>query len=168
MSTLKICSFNVRGINAVTKRSQILYSLHKQNVGIAFLQEMHFRSDHIPNIQNRYYPTWYRDTYTYCKSRGVSITIHKSIPHQIKETWLNHDGRALLLKVIIYGKIYILINIYLPNVDQIKVGTQMLINLLERAEGVVIIGGDFNFVFDREMDTYASSIPHLITDKKEI
>lgn len=134
-------------------------------MGIAFLQETHFRSDHIPNIQNRYYPTWYQDTYTYSKSRGVSITIHKSIPHHIKETWSNHDGRALLLKVIIYGK-NIHINIYLPNVDQIKVGTQLLINLMERAEGV-IIGGDFNFVFDQEMDTTASSIPHLSTDEKK-
>lgn len=155
MNTIKVCSYNARGLNSAIKRSQILYSLHKQKVGIAFFQEMHFQVDHIPNLQNRYYTTWYHDSFTYSKSRAVSIAMHKTIPYHVLESWRNRDGRALLVKLVIYGKKYTLINIYLPNNEQIKVGMQLLTDLMERAEGVIIIGGDFNFVFYCNMDTTA-------------
>lgn len=46
-----------------------------------------------------------------------------------------------------------LINVYLPTYEQIKTATHLLTDLMERAEGVTIIGGDFNFVFDQDMDT---------------
>lgn len=38
---------------------------------------------------------------------------------------------------------YTFINLYLPNQDQIKIVTLMLTDLMEKAEGVTLVGGDF-------------------------
>lgn len=164
---MNICSYNIRGLNSASKRSQVLYSLHKQKVGVIFFQETHFRSDHIPNLQNKYYTTWFHDFYGYSKSRGVSIAIHRTIPYQVIEEWRNRDGRAILLKLIIYGKKYTLINLYLPNQNQIKVGLQLISQLLGKAEGIVIVGGDFNFVMDSAIDTTTPTTAQGSKDKKK-
>lgn len=102
----------------------------------------------------------------YSKSKGVSIAIHKTIPHQVLEEWRNRDGRAILLKLIIFGKKYTFINIYLPNQNQHKVGTQILKELMEKVEGITIIGGDFNFVLDKEKDSTAPSVAQSSREKK--
>lgn len=125
---------------------------------VLFFQETHFHANHIPNIQNKYYPTWYFDSFAYSKSRGVFIVIHKSLPHQVLDSWRSRDGRALLLKLFIYGKKYTFINLYLPNHDQIKMGIQILTDLIKSAEGMTLVGVDFNFVLDQDLDTTA---PHL-------
>lgn len=83
----------------------------------------------------------------YSKSKGVSIAIHKTIPYQVQEEWRNRDGRAILLKLNIYGRKYTFINIYLPNQNQLKMGSQLISERMEKAEGITIIGGDFNFCF---------------------
>lgn len=162
---MKICSYNIRGLNSAVKRAQVLYSLHRQKVGVVFFQETHFRADHIPNLQNRYYTTWFHDSFRYSKSKGVSIAIHKTIPYQLLEKWCNKDGRLILLKINIYGKKYTFVNIYLPNQNQLKVGLQMIKESMEKAEGIIIIGGDFNFVMDRNMDTTAPSTVQTSNDK---
>lgn len=59
----------------------------------------------------------------YSKSKGVSIAIHKTIPYQVMEEWHNRDGRAILLKLNIYGRKYTFINLYLPNQNQLKIGS---------------------------------------------
>lgn len=164
---MNICSYNIRGLNSASKRFQVLYSLHKQKVGIALFQETHFRTDHIPNLRNKYYTTWFHDSYGYSKARGVSIAIHRTIPYQILEEWRNRDGRAILLKLNIYGKKYTLINLYLPNQNQIKIGLQLISQLMEKAEGIIIIGGDFNFVLDKNMDTTTPKTIQVSKDKKK-
>lgn len=83
MGMVRICSFNARGPNSSSKRSHILNSFHKQKVNINIFQETHFCSDHIPDIRNKHYPTWFHDSFLYSKSREVSIEIHKTLPHQI-------------------------------------------------------------------------------------
>lgn len=122
MSEIKFCSFNARGLNSPNKRNQILNFFNKQNVDIILFQETHFRSDHIPKLNNRNYNNWIHDTFSYSKSRGVSIAFHRKVPYQIIQKYTGNDGRSLVVKVAIYGKTYTIINLYLPNYDQIRMG----------------------------------------------
>lgn len=41
-------------------------------------------------------------------------------------------------------------------------GIQMLTDLMERAEAVTLVGGDFNFVLDWDLDTTASRLSQTI------
>lgn len=153
MGGVKFCSFNARGLNSPSKRNQILNSFHKQKIDIVLFQETHFSSDHIPKIISRNYVTWIHDTFAYSKSKGVSIAFHRNIPHQILQNYKGGDGRSLIARVMLYGKIFTIINLYLPNYEQIKSGMEALSNAMEKAEGVIILGGDFNFILDTKMDT---------------
>lgn len=54
---------------------------------------------------------------------------------------------------MIDGKIFTIINLYLPNYEQIKSGMKALSSAMEKAEGTIILGGDFNFILDAKMDT---------------
>lgn len=74
-------------------------------------------------------------------------------PHRIMMVEQGKDGRFLMVKVMIYGKIFTIVNLYLPNQDQIKNGVRVLSGAMEKAEGVIILGGDFNFIMDTDMDT---------------
>lgn len=141
MGGVKFCSFNTRGLNSPFKRNQILNSFNKQKIDIILFQETHFRSDHIPKINNRNYVTWVHDTFSYSKSRGVSIAFHRNIPHQILQIHKGKDGRSLVLKVTLYGKTFTIVNLYLPNYDQIRKGWRALMSAVEKAEGIVIMGG---------------------------
>lgn len=82
------------------------------------------------------------------------------------EKWCNRDGRAILLKLNIYGKKCTFINLYLPNQNQLKTGSQLISELMEKVEGITIIGGDFNFVLDKNIDTTAPSIVQTGKEKK--
>ncbi|CAI9602475.1 unnamed protein product [Staurois parvus] len=42
---------------------------------VLFLQETHFRADHIPKFSNANYPTVYHSVNTEVKAKGVSILI---------------------------------------------------------------------------------------------
>lgn len=150
---VKFCFFNVSGLYSPSKRTQILNSLHKQKIDIILFQETHFRSDNIPKINNRNYVTWIHNTFPYSKSRGVSIAFHRDIPHQILQNYKGKGGRTLVIKVMIYSKIFTIINLYLPNYEQIKSGVKALSDTMEKAEGTTILGEDFNFRMDAKIDT---------------
>lgn len=71
----------------------------------------------------------------------------------------------MVIKVAIYGKIFTITNLYLPNYDQIRTGIRALYSTMEKAEGTVIIGGDFNFVMDIKIDTTNT---HAYRNKSQI
>lgn len=70
--------FNVKGFNKPKKRSQILYSKHKQRFNILLLQETHFKSSNILSCTNKFYPLWFHSPDSSGASKGVSIGFHKS------------------------------------------------------------------------------------------
>lgn len=80
MGEVKFCSFNARGLNSPNKRNQILNLFNKQKIDVILFQETHFRSDHIPKLNNRNYTTWVHDIFSYSKSRGVSIAFTGMYP----------------------------------------------------------------------------------------
>lgn len=79
MSLLKITSLNVQCCNTSEKLSQLLAGLRKSKTQVAFLQETHFRGDHIPKLTNGAFPTAYNSVSPISKSKGVSILLAISV-----------------------------------------------------------------------------------------
>ncbi|XP_069808018.1 phosphatidylinositol 4,5-bisphosphate 3-kinase catalytic subunit delta isoform-like [Dendropsophus ebraccatus] len=151
--SLKVASFNVRGLNEPAKRSHITYSMHKQHVQILLLQETHFRADHVPRLQNRHYTYWLHSTNPEAKSKGVSIAIHRSLPHDLLDTFVDKNGRYAFAKIRIASTLYTVGSIYLPNSGQGRVLSDILLEVDTFLEGILILGGDCNLTLDPLLDT---------------
>ncbi|XP_066444370.1 inactive serine/threonine-protein kinase TEX14 [Eleutherodactylus coqui] len=154
MTNLSFCTFNVRGINAPAKRGQVLSHMHKKKIMIVMLQETHYRKDHIPKSNNKYYTSWYHSTHPDKKICGTSIAIHKNLPHRVLASRADREGRYIFLRVDLGCRIITVANVYFPNTGQIAFGCRVMGELDQFAEGsYIVLGGDFNLVWDAALDT---------------
>lgn len=111
MDRLQICSLNVRSLNVSEKHSKVLYQIHKKQVHLLLLQETHFKTDHVPQISNKYYKSWYHSTNPLSKSRGVSIGIHKSLLYTLLVEESDVGGRFSFLKLSICNTVFTIANL---------------------------------------------------------
>lgn len=87
------------------------------------------------------------------RSRGVCTLISNTIPWLERDKWKDTEGRALFVKGTRGGPLVMLVNLYLPNTNQITFLDPILTKLGEFAEGAVILGGDMNFTMDPVLDS---------------
>lgn len=53
---------------------------------------------------------------------------------------------------MLYGKMFTIINFYLPHYEQIKSGVKTFLDAMDKAEGKLIMGGHFNWIMDAKID----------------
>lgn len=116
---LKLSSINIRGLNTTEKRSQLLSSLLKSKAHIALIQETHFRTDTIPKLHDRHFPTVYHASNKDAKSKGVSILISKNCPINITDIQRDPQGRFLFVKGNLHNRPITIANLYAPNTQQV-------------------------------------------------
>lgn len=86
--------------------------------------------------------------------RGVAILINNNCDITILNEHKDSDGNFLLSDVTIESLSFLLINIYWPNLDS----PAFYINLLNKIQDIysnqhIVIGGGFNLVFDKDLDS---------------
>lgn len=131
---VKPCSLNIRGLNTPETRTQLL-TLQKTKAHIVFIQETHFRSDNVPELQSNFFPTAYHASKEDSKSMGVSILISKHCPIQVLDIQRNDKGKYIFLKGSLHS----------------------LQHLTSFQTGILIVGGDFNVALSPSQDTSAGS-----------
>lgn len=153
MPSVSITSFNVRGLQTSEKRSSILTELWRSRTQIAFLQETHFKVDKVPKFSNVRFPTAYHAPSLDSKSKGVSIIIGRNVEWTYVDRFADSEGRILMVKGEIGGRRVTLVTVYAPNVGQMGFLVSFWSQLMQFAEGIWIIGGDFNFVQEPSVDS---------------
>lgn len=104
MSNLKVVSLNVKGINHVIKRQNILAFLKKEKCQVAFLQETHLTDlEHI-KLRRSWVGQVFYSSYN-SKSRGVAILLHRSLPFTLDKTMTDKEGRYVLVSGYLYGEL---------------------------------------------------------------
>ncbi len=94
-------------------------------------------------------------------SKGVAILIKDCVPFQ----YLGHDedysGGYLVLFCHLHGELFTLVNVY-NHKDDKEMLKRLQEYLREAAEGVLVVGGDFNTVLDLSWDriSKAETVPH--------
>lgn len=151
--SLKLYSINIRGLNTPEKRSQLLTSLKHSKAHIVLIQETHFRTDSIPKLQNRYFPTSIHASNIEAKSKGVTTLISNQCPFLITDTLKDPLGRYLFIKGTLHQLPYTIANIYAPNKGQVAFFKTTLQLLASFQVGTLIVGGDFNIPLTPAMDT---------------
>jgi hypothetical protein len=135
---------------------------HEGDNGITFMQETHSTT----NIENE----WSKRTrdklvisHGTSNSKGTAILFGNKLGYSIKQQIFDRNGRYVIVLSEVQGNNFVLINSY-PNYEkeQVSLLKQILeiINNVEcPVETFIIWGGDFNFIFD--IDLEASVVTQL-------
>lgn len=102
-------------MNIPERRRKLLRDLKRTKMQIAFVQETHFKTGHLPSLKNRDFPHSYHCTNPHSKTKGVSILLSKDIPWQLLDAWDSRDGRYLFVKGLVWNVKVPLKSFYCPN-----------------------------------------------------
>ena len=85
-------------------------------------------------------------------SRGVCILLKPNLNYKIIKLDTHPSGRYIFIDVLISDQIYTLVCLYGPNNDVPTFFSNISSNLLTFKGDNIILSGDFNFVFNLELD----------------
>ena len=91
------------------------------------------------------------------KANGVAILLAKNLSWKESEVMVDEEGRFLLIKGTINEHKVTLVNIYLPNEDPVTTLEKFAEVIKVNREGVLILGGDMNMVWDPTLDSSRGS-----------
>lgn len=160
---LNIVSWNVKGLNHPVKRKKVLTHLRNLGAGVALLQETHLKCLESYRLRNGWVGQLFHSTFQ-AKARGVAILVNKNVPFVPSSTVADPNGRYIIVTGKLYNFKVILANIYAPNCDDPQFFTRIIKLLPCLNSHLLIMGGDFNFCLDPEMDR-SSLRPGYITPK---
>ena len=148
--SFKIISLNVRGLRNYRKRRKILNWFVKQGCynGVCFIQEAHcdLKTEQIWRNQWRGQSFF---SHGRTDSAGVISLIGNNLEFKLIQQIICEYGRYVILKSVIQGSKFVLINYYAPNNEQeqilfLKEINEIISNLNLDENEAVIWGGDFN------------------------
>ena len=150
--SIKIATFNCRGLRDNNKRSRIFQLCEVYGCDVLFLQETHISSK---AESNRIEGEWGGKclwSFGSSQSRGVGILFNKHLNVVIESVVYDTDGRYVIVDVAIDTVKWRLINIYCPNHATSRVQFLDSLAVWLDTSRLLIVGGDFNFVDNLTLD----------------
>lgn len=95
-SVINVSSWNVRGLNKIVKLKQVLGRIKQIKSTVCFLQDTHLVDEDVNKIRSRWPGQVFSSSFT-THARGVIILIHKSVPFDLKDKYLDPSGRFIIL-----------------------------------------------------------------------
>ena len=154
-TTIKLNSFNARGLGDGRKRRCIFQWLRQYHKGIIFLQETH-STEASEKLWEKEWGGHIEFSHGTCGSRGVAIMFPKGLDILINDKIKDCSGRFILLNVMFEEQHITLVNLYAPTKD--KEQEQItFINFVQNTlqtcyDGNIIYGGDINAYMDPSLD----------------
>ena len=147
----------VQGVRDKNKQARLFQWSKQQKANILFLQETQITKDIQHSFDRQFYGTVLHSPGT-SNSRGLAVLIHSSVSHKVINTYCDTLGRIVILNVEINEQGYSLINVYAPNdpKDRSSFFKQLSESIAEHAQGTILLGGDFNEIFNPKLDEYST------------
>lgn len=152
---LKFLSLNRKGLNSPFKRKALHREATQTKTDVIFAQETHLRDKdpisftlpNFPHLTQANAPT---------KKRGVFVAIRNTLFFQEILVITDPAGRYVILECLLNIIAFPLVNIYAPNVGQVRFLKKVLAKTEEIKKGHLLNGGYFNMVCDPNADSTAS------------
>ncbi|KAJ8365256.1 hypothetical protein SKAU_G00140870 [Synaphobranchus kaupii] len=145
---ISLMSWNIHGLQ--TKVAYVTEEAENNKCDIVFLQETHIRPQDADVYDELKEWECYFSKYD-SRKKGVAILIKKHDGFECTESDVDPDGSYIILKCVVRGQPYTLVNVYNHKLDT-DVLDKLILYLQECAEGVLVIGGDFNTPLNPYMD----------------
>lgn len=165
--SFSLMTINVRGLNERKKRRSVFRWIKQNKVDICLIQESYSS----PEVENIWSNEWGRKiifSHGTRHGRGVMILLKPGLDIEIGNTLKDNIGRLLLLDAKIQDTPFKICNIYAPNNEdsQLQFYNHLnnLLTLHLNKEDKIIIGGDFNVIFNPALDRKAN-IPYQASRK---
>lgn len=113
VNTIKLCSWNIRGLQQPAKRTAVLSFLKKEEVSIAFLQETHLEDKDNVKLQRNWVGQVFAPSYS-SFSRGVAILISKKLVLGSLDCVKDSQGCYVIVKGILSGEEVTFMNLCCP------------------------------------------------------
>ena len=158
----KMLSLNAKGLGEKKKRVAVFRWL-KKKADIVFLQETHFTSKDEMIYRNEWGVGDIYYAHGKSNSRGVAILLNKSCDIEVTDIiHASPDGRTFIMEVKIQDVLFKLVNIYSPNKDGEQKAFYNQLNAIFKKYNFnysdnIILGGDFNVVFNPKLDKKGGS-----------
>lgn len=144
---------NVRGIGNNNKRRETFNWLRNKQQSIIFLQEVHCTEATIDMWRSEWgYKALFTCSCLSSNSAGICILFNNNFKFDILKTFLDPSGHYIICDIKTDEKLFTLANIYAPNEDDPTFFKQVFDRLHDFACEEIIVGGDFNLVFDVKED----------------
>ena len=162
MGDCKILSYNVKGLQNREKRIKIFnFCKEKGKNGIVMLQETHSSVKDEVKWKN----DWGADVFFNhgtSNSRGTLIAFPRDFDKKVLKYIDDKNGRIQILTFEYKTKKFMIVNIYNNNIEKEQLGTLKKLNdLLETFDDIndyyMIMGGDWNFILDKDLDAYGGN-----------
>ena len=149
-------SLNIRGLRDSSKRKLAFEYLRSRAEQVIFLQETHSSSDVEASWKKNLPGLVYFSNRT-SSSGGVLIWIKDNLSVTVEDLIKDSDGRYIFLKICMNGTKFVLVNCYAPFIESEQLPffeelNQILANFCSDDEYSIVMGGDFNTVFDPMLD----------------
>ena len=151
MTQVKIISLNARGIANETKRRKLFKFLKHKDSDIVLLQETHSKKGDT-KMWRSLWGSNLINAHGTSASAGVAILLNKRLNYELGKISIDPEGRYIIMDITINDKTLTIINVYAPNSDTPQFFIDLFNTQKEHSNNEIIIGGDFNFIFDSKID----------------
>ena len=152
MGSLKVISYNVKGLHSPIKRKKIINQLKRNSCQIAFLQETHLSDKEHEKLKKSWADKVFYSSHPSGRKRGVAILIHRQVNFTSTKIHKDSTGRFIMINGLIDGVEVCLMNIYAPNEDDPSFIRTIFSIILQHSSGILLLGGDFNCVMSQHLD----------------
>lgn len=160
LSSIKICSWNIRGLQKNNKKMTILSFLKREDVSVAFLQETHLEDRDNVRLRRGWVGQVFATTYS-SYSRGVAILVSKRLAFRCLNCVKDSQGRFVIVKGILLGKEVTFMNLYCPPGHSPDFLSKAFAQFAELASEDSFVGGDFNCHLNPSLDKFPPSTSPL-------
>lgn len=168
MSPCKVVTYNVKGLHSPQKRKKILDQLKQMNCSIAYLQETHLSEAEHKKLNKSWASQVFYSSHKSGRRRGVAILIHRSLQFCLDSSFQDKEGHYVLINGTINGTQVSMFNVYAPNDNSPQFMKTIFDLVLEKAQGILLTGGDFNCALNPFLDKSMNSNAHPTTMSKAL
>lgn len=119
---------------------------------IAFIQESHLSDSEHKKRKRSWASQVYYSSHSSGRRCGVAILVHSLLQFCMHSKFTDKEGRIILVNGSICGVTISMLNIYAPNENIPTFIKKVNEFSMEKAKGIMLIGGDFNCVFSNRLD----------------
>lgn len=166
MNNIRFISWNVKGANQPTKINKIISHLQDLKGDIVFMQETHLPTGQIMRLKRSRFSEVYHSKFS-ARARGAAILIQNNIPFEADDVITDLNGRFVIVSGTLCHTKVVLASIYAPNWDDEQFVSKIFTSIPNIETHHIIIGGDFNFVQDADLDR-SSLRPHSLTKSAKL